>query len=68
MKGVGFLNFQRMIALFMDYCHSKQLRAKTMASYEQSLKLFAQWLRDEMGIEDAAQVKEPHIREYIIDL
>ena len=46
MKGVGFLNFQRMIALFMDYCRSKQLRAKTMASYEQSLKLFARWPRE----------------------
>lgn len=55
MKGVGFLNFQRMIALFMEYCRSKQLRTKTMISYEQSLKLFAQWLRDEIGIEDAAQ-------------
>ena len=35
------MNLQRMIALFMDYCMSKQLRPKTMQSYEQALKLFA---------------------------
>ena len=44
------MNFQRMIALFMDYCQSKQLRPKTMKSYEQALQLFARWLRDEMGM------------------
>ena len=54
-----------MIALFMDYCMSKQLRPKTLQSYEQALKLFARWLRDEMGIEDVDDVKEPHIRSYI---
>ena len=43
------MNFQRMIALFMDYCMSKQLRPKTMKSYEQALQLFARWLREEMG-------------------
>ena len=31
----------RMIGLFMDYCHSKQLRPRTLLSYEQALKLFA---------------------------
>ena len=35
------MNFQRMIALYMDDCHSRQLRPKTMQSYEQALKLFA---------------------------
>lgn len=34
-----------MIGVFMDYCHSKALRPKTMQSYEQSLKLFAAWMR-----------------------
>ena len=59
------MNLQRMIALFMDYCMSKQLRPKTMQSYEQALKLFVRWLRDEMEIENAEDVKEPHIRAYI---
>ena len=52
----------------MEYCRSKQLRTKTMMSYEQSLKLFARWLKEEMDIEDATEVKEPHIRAYIVDL
>lgn len=28
------MNLQRMIALFMDYCLSKQLRPKTLSSWE----------------------------------
>ena len=54
------LNLQRMIALFMDYCLSKQLRPKTIQSYEQTLKLFARWLEEEMEIdevEDAPSVR-----------
>lgn len=31
---------ERIIALDMDDCHSRQLRPKTMQSYEQALKLF----------------------------
>ena len=62
------MNLQKMIALFMDYCASKQLRLRTLQSYEQTLQLFARWLRDEMEIEDVEDVKEPHIRSYIVDL
>ena len=40
------MNLQRMIAMFMDYCRSKQLRPKTMDSYEQTLKLFSRWLKE----------------------
>ena len=54
--------------MFMDYCHSKQLRPKTMASYEQTLKLFSRWLKEKYDIENAEEVKEPHIRAYIVDL
>ena len=60
------LNLQRMIVLFMDYCRSKQLRPKTMASYEQTLKLFSRWLKEKYDIENAEEVKEPHIRAYVI--
>ena len=52
----------------MDYCQSKQLRPKTMASYEQTLKLFARWLEEEKRIARAEEVTEQHVREYIIDL
>ena len=52
----------------MDYCQSKQLRPKTMASYEQTLKLFARWMEEEKRIARAEDVTEQHMREYIIDL
>ena len=32
------MNFQRGIALFMDYCNSKQLRPRTLMSYEQTVR------------------------------
>jgi integrase/recombinase XerD len=57
-----------MIVLFMDYCRSKQLRKKTMASYEQTLKLFVRWLKERYGIENAEEVQETHIHAYIVDL
>lgn len=30
---------------FMLYCRTNQLRPKTMASYEQTLRLFQRWLK-----------------------
>lgn len=36
-----------------------------MASYEQTLKLFALYLKDQFKIEDAAKVKSAHIRHYV---
>jgi integrase/recombinase XerD len=62
------VGFHHSIALFMDYCQSKQLRPKTMASYEQTLKLFARWMEEEKRIARAEEVTEQHVREYIIDL
>ena len=62
------MNLQRGIALFMDYCNSKQLRPKTLLSYEQTMQLFTRWLKDEMDIDEVEDVKEPHIRAYIVDL
>ncbi len=35
--------FDRMIDEYLVCCHSRQLRAKTMASYEQTLRLFRRW-------------------------
>lgn len=53
---------------FMCYCQSKQLRPKTMKSYEQSLKLLARWLNEQQKIDDAKLVKEQTIRKYLVDL
>ena len=37
------LNFDFQLDEFMLFCRSRQLREKTMISYEQSLRLFARW-------------------------
>ena len=41
------LTFDWQIDEFMVYCQSKQLRPKTMQSYEQALRLFARWCEEE---------------------
>ncbi len=38
-------DFDRMIDEYLVYCHSRQLSKKTMASYEQSLRLFPALVR-----------------------
>ncbi|MFS0776048.1 tyrosine-type recombinase/integrase [Neobacillus sp. 3P2-tot-E-2] len=50
---------------FMLYCDSKHLSKKTLSSYEQTLKLFAMYLKDEFKITDPTKVKTAHIRHYI---
>ena len=43
---------------FMVYCRSRQLREKTMNSYEQTLRLFERWRREQMRIEDVDKITE----------
>ena len=62
------MEINRMIALYMGHCQSRQLREKTMLSYEQSLKLFAAWLEVSEGVTQVEQIKESVIRRYIIEL
>jgi len=50
---------------FLIYCQSKNLSQKTLSSYEQSLKLFILYLKNEHEIEEAEKVKSGHIRQYI---
>jgi len=52
----------------MVYCKSKQLRPKTMNSYEQALRLFERWCADNLYITDVDKVSEQVIRRYINDL
>ena len=52
----------------MEECHSRQLRPKTMLSYEHTLKLFSFWLQEQKKIIKIEDINEKHIREYIIDL
>ena len=50
---------------FIDYCTSKNLSTKTIGSYEQTLRLLAQYLKDNYKVKSAGDTKELHIREYI---
>ena len=62
------LDFDWQINEFMVYCRSTQLREKSMASYEQTLRLFERWCADELRIFTVDKVTEPVIRKYINDL
>ena len=62
------MEMKKMIPLFMDYCLSRQLRPKTMLSYEQANRLFALWLEESEGVKHVEEIKDMHIRRYIIEL
>lgn len=42
----------------MVYCRSRQLREKTMASYEKALRRFERWRNETMGIGTVDKVTE----------
>ena len=48
--------FDQHIDEYMIYCRSRQLRPKTMLSYERTLRLFERWCRDEMDIDSLDDV------------
>lgn len=50
---------------FLDYCSAKNLSRKTIASYEQTLRLISLYLTSQYKITSAEQTKEKHIIEYI---
>lgn len=52
------MNFEWQIDEYMIYCRSRQLREKTMNSYEQSLHLFARWCKEELKIEEVDKITE----------
>ena len=57
--------FDLQLDSFMLHCDSKHLSEKTLKSYEQTLKLFGNFLKQELNIDDASKVKSSHIRQYI---
>ena len=62
------LSFDWQIDEFMVFCRSRQLREKTMTSYEQTLRLFQRWCEESMKIQTVDKVSESVIRRYINDL
>ena len=61
-------DFDWQIDEFMVYCRSKQLREKSMLSYEQGLRLFQRWCAEQMNITEVDKVTESVIRRYISDI
>lgn len=57
-----------LIEEFMIYCKCKDLRRKTMKSYEQALRLFERWSKDNFNICSIDEISENIIRRYINDL
>ena len=62
------MQFDRVISLYLDDCHSRQLRPKTLQSYEQAVGLFGKWLEDRYAITQVEEVRDLHVRSYINDL
>ena len=50
---------------FMVECSTKGLSKKTINSYESTLRLLANYLEKELGIESANDVKQVHLKTYI---
>ena len=52
----------------MIFCRSRQLREKTMNSYEQALRLFERWCKESLEIDTVDKITENVIRRYINEL
>ena len=50
---------------FLIVCTNKGLSRKTVGSYEQGLRMFERYLREEKGVVQEKQIKNIHIQEYI---
>lgn len=57
-------DFSIEIDQYMLDCSSRGLSAKTMRSYEQSLRLFHRYLHDKFDIKKVNQVEQEHIKNY----
>ena len=62
------LTFDWQISDFMIYCRSRQLRPRTMSSYEQALRLFERWCKEQHDITTVDKVTENIMRQYINSL
>lgn len=60
---MGKIDYQ--IDDFMEHCDEKGLSRRTLSSYEQTLILFARYLKDQHGVTDATEVSRDMLREYI---
>ena len=56
------MGFDWQIDEFMVFCRSRQLRERTMTSYEQTLRLFQRWCEEQMNIFTVDKVTESIIQ------
>lgn len=49
---------------FINYCDYKGLATKTIGSYEQTLKLFLRYLKEECNVTNSNQVTETYLENY----
>lgn len=56
------------VSLFLNYCCSKQLRERSIHTYEQALNLFVCWLDESEGIDSVEQIGEMTICNYVLHL
>jgi integrase/recombinase XerD len=50
---------------YMLNCDARNLTRRTKENYEQSLRLFIHYLKNEWIVKDAKNVKSDHVKEYI---
>ena len=62
------MELDAMIQEYLEYGMSRQLRKKTLHSYEQALRMFSVWLAKEAGIHEVEQIREATIRKYVLSL
>lgn len=67
-RGRSERDFDYYIDEYLYFCRSRRLRPKTMQSYEQTLRLFERWAREQEQIESPLEVREQTIRHYICEL
>ncbi len=65
MQRNGNRTFDDALDDFMIYCQDKHLRAKTMISYEATLKLFFRYLEDNFEIVNIGSIREAMCSDYI---
>lgn len=61
------MEMEAMIQEYLEYGTSRQLRKKTLHSYEQALRMFSIWL-DASGMHDVEQIREVTVRKYMLSL
>lgn len=61
-------DFDFYIEEYLCYCQSRRLRPKTISSYDQALRLFARWAKEQEQLNRPEEVQEQTMRRYICDL